>query len=99
MKKTKNIRLDKRHIRPHIARSLFLVPCVRLHLNLTLRALGGLICIGGAKITPVVRGGCDIQLWASPQDRRRGATKVEGPYWEGDVNRTEGNRREETSFL
>ena len=32
-------------------------------INLTLRALSALICIGGAKITPVVRGGCDIQPW------------------------------------
>ena len=93
------IRLEKRHIRSHIARSLFLVPRVRLHLHLTLRALGGLICIGGAKITPVVRGGCDIQPWASPQDRRRAATKVEDRYWDFDVNRTEGKSLDELSFL
>ena len=71
---------------------------MRLHLNLTLRAQGGLISIGGAKITPVVRGGCDIQPWASPQDRRRAATKVEDPYYEFAVNRTEGNRPDEGSF-
>ena len=35
--------------------------------------------------------GCDIQPWASPQDRRRAATKVEDPYCEFDVNRTEGS--------
>ena len=35
--------------------------------------------------------GCDIQPWASPQDRRRAATKAEDPYCDFDVNRTEGS--------
>ena len=35
--------------------------------------------------------GCDIQPWASPQDRRRAATNAEDPYCEFDVSRTEGS--------
>ena len=41
----------------------------------------------------------DIQPWASPQDRRRAATKVEDPEYEFGVKQTGGKSGDEISFL
>ena len=46
---------------------------MRLHLNLTLRAQGGLISIGGAKITPVVRGGVRYPAVGLPTGQTTGS--------------------------